>query len=82
MVYIPKRRKRRPLEQGDRVRVVANVGGNLDDGKSFGLRGDSGQVVGANPHYRHPETGERMTAVELENGAIAAVPRRALKREE
>lgn len=81
MVHVPKRRHRRPLEQGDPVRVVGHVGGELDGGGSFELHGESGHVVGANPHYTHPETGERMTSIELENGAIAAVPRRALKRE-
>lgn len=83
MVYVPKRRKAGPLAQGDRVRVVARAGGLLDDGSStFELRGEQAQVVGANPTYVHPKTGERMTAVELGNGAIATVPSRALKREE
>lgn len=70
-----------PLEQGDQVKVIGHVGGNLDDGRSFDLHGDSGRVIGANPHYRHAKTGERMTTVELPNGAVVAVPTRAVKRD-
>lgn len=81
MVYVPRKRRRRPLSQGDRVRVVGHVGADSETGRNVELHGDAGQVVGANPHYTHPETGERMTAVELDDGSIAAVPRRALKRE-
>lgn len=68
------------LEAGEEVRVAAGVGGQLDDGTPFGLRGEIGTVVGANPHYRGKD-GVRRTAVELENGAIVTVPTAALRRE-
>lgn len=70
-----------PLEQGDRVKVIGHVGGNLDDGRSFDLRGEEARVIGANPHYRRDKTGERMTTLELGNGAVVSVPTRAIKRD-
>lgn len=80
MFNVKSKRVARPLEQGDPVRVVAHVGGNLDDGSSFGIHGEEGHVIGSNPTYIKKNTGERMTAIELENGAIVTVPNRALKR--
>jgi len=67
-----------PLEPGDQVRISADVAGPGDPGT---LRGEVGQVVGANPHYRHRETGKVMTAVRLPDGDVVSVPYQALKRE-
>ena len=81
MVFVPRKKRARPLEAGDRVRVAAHVGGSLDDsGGTFELHGESGRVVGSS--YRHPDSGVRMIGVQLsDNGAVAAVPRKALRRE-
>ena len=76
-----KLRQGEPPTHGDPVKVIGHCGGNLDDGSSYDLHGDSGHVVGANPHYDSKRTGERMTTIELENGAIVAVPTRTLKRD-
>ena len=76
-----KLRREGPPEHGDPVRVAGHAGGALDDGSTFELRGESGLVIGANPHYRSKNTGERMTTIMLENGAVAAVPSRCLKRD-
>ena len=80
MVFVPKRRRGR-LDQGDRVRVAGHVGGTVDDdgNATFELHGERGRVVG-NP-YKHADTGEKMVGVQLDNGAVAAVPRRALRGE-
>lgn len=74
-----KLRRSAPPEHGDPVRVSGHVGGELDQGGTFELHGEEGHVVGANPHYVNKSTGEPMTSIRLENGAIAAVPTRALK---
>jgi len=67
-----------PLQAGDQVRISADVAGPGDPGT---LRGEVGEVVGANPHYRHKDTGKVMTAVRLPDGDVVTVPHQALKRE-
>lgn len=80
MIGLRRKRRPRPVGHGTHVRVISRVGGNHDNGQSFSVRGETGQVIGANPHYTNEETGERMTAVQLDDGgAIVAVPRRALR---
>lgn len=71
-------RSGKPLRAGDLVRVTGNVAG---EGDRNTLHGDVGEVVGANPHYRHADTGEVMTSVSLEDGQIVAIPSRALTHE-
>lgn len=78
---IRKKRRARSLEHGDRIRVSGHAGGDHDEGGTFELHGETGTVVGANPHYRNAK-GEHMVAVELDDsGAIVTVPRRAMKRD-
>lgn len=72
-------RSGKPLRSGDVVQITGNVAGPGDRNT---LRGEVGEVVGANPHYKHGETGEIMTSVHLEDGGVIAVPTRALKREQ
>lgn len=80
MTVARKLRRAAPPEHGDPVRVTSHVGGELDDhGATFELHGEEGHVVGANPHYVNKSTGEPMTSIRLENGAVAAVPTRCLK---
>ncbi len=71
-------RSGKPLRAGDLVRVTGNVAGAEDRNT---LHGDVGEVVGANPHYRHADTGEVMTSVALQDGQIVAIPSRALTHE-
>lgn len=73
------------LSAGDNVRVDAHVGtvpdlagGEANETRS--VRGEEGQVIGANPRYKHPTTGETMVSVQLHNGAVIGVPERALRR--
>lgn len=70
-------RSDRPLRAGDAVKITAHVAGPGDGS----LRGEGGRVVGSNPHYRHADSGQIMTAVELDNGQVVTVPAKALKRE-
>lgn len=78
---VRKKRRGAPLAQGDEVRIAGHVACDGDAGGQVNLHGDGGTVIGANPHYRHKSTGERMTAVRLENGAVVTVPTRALRRD-
>lgn len=72
------------MRHGDPVRI-GDVGTVPDAGEgdnaSIGLRNETGEVIGANPRYRHKTTGEVMVTVRLDDGGgIAAVPERALRR--
>lgn len=70
-------RTSKPLRTGDQVRIAGHVAGPGDTT----LKGEVGEVVGANPHYRHADTGKIMTAVRLPDGDVVTVPAQALKRE-
>ena len=75
---VRRNRSGKPLRAGDLVRVTGHVAG---EGDRNSLRGDVGEVVGANPHYRHGDSGQVMTSVVMEDGRVVAVPTQALKRE-
>ena len=67
------------------MRVAAHVGTvpDLAGGEantSTSMHGEQGEVIGANPRYTHPTTGETMVSVQLHNGAVIGVPERALRR--
>jgi len=68
------KRDRRELRHGDRVAIDANVG----DDESGSLRGCRGTVHGVNPTYQR-KNGETMVNLQLEDGAVVAVPSRAVK---
>lgn len=65
---------------GDRIEVSGHVGADRDAGGSVEFHGDGGEVIGANPHYRHAKTDEPMTTVRTDDGSVVAIPTRALRR--
>lgn len=77
--------KRQPQSKprsGDRLKVIADCGVRNDDDsnvRSTELRGEVVTAAGVNCNYDHADTGEPMVAATLGNGALTAIPRRALK---
>lgn len=74
-----KRNRGQSYGHGDPVRIAAHVGCEGDSGGSAELHGETGSVTGTNPEYRHAKTGEPMISVQLNNGALVGVPKRALR---
>lgn len=77
-------RRKQAIDPGDYVRVAGHVGGELDDGSTFELKGERGQVVreyeSKTVRNRKGEP-ERMAGIILESGAVVGVPIRALKQD-
>ena len=66
----------RDYHNGDRIRIDATVG----DDQSGNLRGETGKVYGVNPHFVS-QAGVPMTNVQLDGGAVFAVPTKSLGNE-
>lgn len=76
-----KKNRKPAIAPGAKVRVEAHVGCEGDQGGHVELHGDTLTVApAANPTYRHEKTGEPMVSCLTENGALVAVPLRALRR--
>ena len=72
------------FQPGDECVVKADCGVRNDDDASVPsveLRGAKVKVSGANAVYTHAETGETMVGCTHENGALSAIPARALRNE-
>lgn len=67
--------------KGDRIRVDAPLGNGDEDGETLAAKGATGRVVSVNPEFNSEVMGERAVAVELDDGTIAAVPKRAISRD-
>jgi hypothetical protein len=71
------------LSPGEPVKIIADVGIRNDDDssvRSLELRGECGNVAGANATYENAETGEEMVGVSLDSGGLVAVPTAAIRR--
>lgn len=65
---------RREFQHGQPIRVDGSVG----DDASGNLKGQRGRVLGVNPTFDSERNGP-MVNVQLEGGAVVAVPQRAVK---
>lgn len=59
---------------GQRIKVTGSVG----DDASGNLKGETGSVLGVNATFTN-QSGVDMVNVRLDNGAVVAVPAKALK---
>ncbi len=70
------------MKAGTEAVIEAHVGVRNDDDASVPsaeLHGEHVTVSGQNSEYVSEDTGETMVACNLSNGALAAVPKRALR---